>query len=80
MPIEYEKLFRRKSIKDFYSIIQESNWDFITQKLLEIGIALIEKNKNFNKEKLSIESLQKILSKYKYNKEIIYFILIYSYA
>jgi hypothetical protein len=63
MHIEYEKLFRRKSIKDFYNNIQECNWELITQKLLDIGIAFIEKNKNYNKQKLSLEILQKVLSK-----------------
>ena len=61
MQIEYEKLFRRKSIKDFYGNIQECNWELITQKLIEISIAFLEKN--FNPAKFTMENLQEVLSK-----------------
>lgn len=61
MHIEFEKLFRRKSIKEFYSNIQECNWELSTQRILEIGIAYLEKN--FNPAKFTIENLQEVLSK-----------------
>lgn len=63
--LEYEKLFRRKSIKDFYGNIPEFQWELMTQRILEIGIAYLERNFNSTKLKFTIENLQDVLSKLK---------------
>jgi phage terminase large subunit len=62
MHFELEKLFRRKLIKDFFACHSESKWETLLQTLLELGVAYLANN--FNISELSLQNLQKILSKF----------------
>lgn len=65
MHFEFEKLFRRKLIKDFFASYSESKWETLLQTILETGVAFLEAN--YNISKLSLENLQNILSKQAFN-------------
>jgi len=61
MHLEFEYLFRRKLLKDFFKNYSEYKWETLIQSILEIGVAYLVNN--YNSSMLSLENLQKILCK-----------------
>ena len=60
MTLDFEKLFRRKIIRELFSNYTENKWNSLLRIILEIGIVILQKN--FNITKLTLDNIENILS------------------